>query len=99
MDKPYWQPYWWRLLFRADGDPEWAPLGPPPLTQVPNSALKETSLEAWADALLEQAPGELDDLRGELRLECYDVPEPADGTPPVYSLQIRLPGNGRAPGQ
>ena len=91
--KPYWQQYWWRLLFRADGEPGWTVMGPEPVSQVPNTALKEAPLEAWAGALLEEAPHELDDLCGDLLLECYDEPEPADGTAPVYSRQVRLPGS------
>ncbi|WP_228561229.1 hypothetical protein [Catenulispora pinisilvae] len=91
--KPYWQQYWWRLLFRADGEPGWTVMGPEPVRQVPNAALKKAPLEAWADALLEEAPHELDDLCGDLLLECYDEPAPADGTPPVYSRQVRLPGS------
>ena len=92
MKKPYWQQYWWRLLFRADGEPEWTAMDPEPVSQVPNRALKEMSLEEWADALLEEAPTELDDLCGELLLECYDEPAPVDGSAPVYSRQVRLPG-------
>ncbi len=68
-------------------------MGPEPVRQVPNAALKKAPLEAWADALLEEAPHELDDLCGDLLLECYDEPAPADGTPPVYSRQVRLPGS------
>lgn len=92
MKKPYWQPYWWRLLYRADGASEWSPMGREPLSQVPNGALKNASLEAWAHALLAEAPHELDDLRGELLLECYEEPAPAAHTRPVYSRQVRLPG-------
>ncbi|KQV04720.1 MULTISPECIES: hypothetical protein [unclassified Kitasatospora] len=92
MKKPYWQPYWWRLLFRADGEPGWQVMGPEPVSEVPNDALKTASLEAWAHALLAEAPYELDDLRGDLLLECYAEPAPADGTPPVYTCQVRLPG-------
>ncbi len=93
MKKPYWQPYWYQLLFRADREPTWTAMGPPPfLTRVPNAALKKASLEEWASALLEDAEHELTDLRGDLLLECYDEPAPADGTPPVYSRRIRLPG-------
>ncbi|MET8978027.1 hypothetical protein ABZX85_20680 [Streptomyces sp. NPDC004539] len=91
--KPYWQPYWWRLLFRADGEPVFRAMGPEPFQQVSNRALKNGSLEAWAEALLAEAPGELEDLRGDLILECYTEPAPAEGTPPVYSRRIRLPGS------
>ncbi|MGW3498022.1 hypothetical protein [Streptomyces sp. NPDC001020] len=92
LKKPYWQPYWWRLLFRADGSSGWEVMGPKPVHQVPNDALKNASLEAWAHALLEEAPNELGDLCGDLLLECYEEPAPTEGTPPVYSRQIRLPG-------
>jgi len=91
LKKPYWQQYWWRLLFRADGEPGWTVLGPEPVSRVPNDALKGASLEEWAHALLEEAPYELDDMCGDLLLECYDEPAPADGSPPVYARQVRLP--------
>jgi hypothetical protein len=45
LKKPYWQPYWWRLLFRADGEPGWDVLGPKPFSPVPSDALKKTSLD------------------------------------------------------
>ncbi|MEV1068773.1 hypothetical protein [Streptomyces sp. NPDC050263] len=90
MKKPYFQPYWWRLRFRADGEPEWHLMDSGPLIQVPNEALKNASLEVWANALLEEAPYELEDMRGDLLLECYEEPAPADGTPPIYSRQIHL---------
>jgi hypothetical protein len=92
LKKPYWQAYWWRLLFRADGEPGFTVVGPQPVSQVPNDALKNASLDVWAKALLEDSPDELDDLRGDLLLECYTEPAPAEGTPPVYSRQVRLPG-------
>jgi hypothetical protein len=92
LEKPYWQPCWWRLLLRADGAPEWVVMGPQPMSQVPNDALTRATLEAWARVLLEEAPGDFDDLRGDLLIECYDEPAPAAGTPPVHSLQVRLPG-------
>ncbi|GAA1031092.1 MULTISPECIES: hypothetical protein [Amycolatopsis] len=88
MSARYWQPYWWRLSFRADGEPGWTPMGPGEFSQVPNDALKNGSLEAWADALLEEAPHELDDLRGDLLLECFAEP----GAAPVYSREVRLSG-------
>ncbi len=97
LKKPFWQPYWWRLLFRADGEPEFTVMGPGPLSQVPNDALRNASLEVWANALLEDAPDELDDLRGDLLLECHTEPAPAEGTPPVYSRQVRLPGHASVP--
>lgn len=93
MKKPYWQAYWWRLSYREDGASPWSPMGREPLSQVPNAALKDATLEAWAHALLAEAPHELDDLRGELLLQCYDEPTPAADTPPVYSCRIRLPGS------
>ncbi|MFD4400928.1 hypothetical protein [Kitasatospora sp. NPDC058478] len=90
--KPYWQPYWWRLMFRSDVAPEWEPMDRGPLTPVSNHALTTMSIEAWADGLLEEALHELEDLRGDLRIECYEEPVLTDGTPPVYSRQGRLPG-------
>ncbi|MFE7594680.1 hypothetical protein ACFU6K_35275 [Kitasatospora sp. NPDC057512] len=97
MKHPHWQPYWWRLLFRADGEPEFTVIGPGPISRVPNDALKNASLEAWADALLADAPDELDDLRGDLLLECYTEPAPAADTPPVHARQVRLPGRALPP--
>ncbi|WP_371516427.1 hypothetical protein [Kitasatospora sp. NBC_01300] len=90
--KPYWQPYWWRLMFRSDTTPEWVAMDRGPLSPISNHALKTMSIEAWADALLEEALHELEDLRGDLRVECYEEPVLTDGTPPVYSCQGRLPG-------
>ncbi|MFJ9612084.1 hypothetical protein ACIRS1_37700 [Kitasatospora sp. NPDC101176] len=92
MKKPYWQPSWYRLLFRADGGSGWEVMGPPPVSRVPNAALANGSLEAWVQALLAGAVEELDDLRGELLIECFDGPEPAEGAQPVHSARIRLPG-------
>lgn len=91
LNKPYWQRYWWRLSFREDGGTQWSPMDSGPLSQVPNTALATTTLEAWVAALLAEAPDELDDLRGELLLECYETPT-AD-TPPVYSRRVHLPGS------
>ncbi|MER6087633.1 hypothetical protein [Streptomyces bluensis] len=92
MKKPYWQPYWWRMSYRADGASQWSPMGPEPISQIPDGALENASLEAWAHALLAEVPHELDDFRGELLLECYEEPAPAAHTRPVYSCQVRLPG-------
>ncbi|MFI2611029.1 hypothetical protein [Kitasatospora sp. NPDC018619] len=93
MKRTYWQPYWWRLLFREDGSSEWQVVGPEPVHRVPNDALKNASLEVWAHALLEETPDGLDDLCGDLLLECYDEPAPAEGTPPLYARRTRLPGH------
>ncbi|MER5635615.1 hypothetical protein ABT095_01505 [Kitasatospora sp. NPDC002227] len=87
QQKPYWQPYWWRLLHQDDRTPDWVPLGPP--SAVPNAALSTTSLDAWAEALLAEAVEELEDLRGRLLLECYDRP---DGTDPVLARGAALTG-------
>lgn len=46
LKRPYWQPYWWRLLFRADDSSGWEAMGPQPLHQVPSDALKSASIEA-----------------------------------------------------
>ncbi|MFI8754376.1 hypothetical protein ACIGZH_12630 [Streptomyces sp. NPDC058319] len=59
--------------------------------------MKDATVDVWADALLEGSPDELDDLRGELLLECYTEPAPADGTLPVYSRRVRLPGHALPP--
>lgn len=92
MKRPYWQAYWWRLRFRADGGPGWVAVGSGEFARVPDAALREASLDRWADALLAQAPGELDDVRGDLLLECFAQPDPAAGAVPVYSRRVRLPG-------
>lgn len=89
MKERYWQPYWWRLRFRADDEREWSVMGP--ITRVPNAALG-AGIEAWASSLLREAEDELDDLRGDLLLECFDGPAPADGTPPAYSAETRIAG-------
>jgi hypothetical protein len=57
-------------------------------------ALRDSSPEAWAAAFLSEARSELDDLRGELLIECYDEASPAAGTAPVHSAQVPL-GPGR----
>ncbi|MGW1848411.1 hypothetical protein [Streptomyces sp. NPDC001966] len=49
---------------------------------MPNAALKNTSLEAWVTAFLEQAQEELDDQRGELLLKVYTEPVPAASAMP-----------------
>ncbi|MFH8221972.1 hypothetical protein ACH4C2_23340 [Streptomyces sp. NPDC018057] len=97
MKEPYWQPHWWRLLFRAEGEPGWTVMGPGEFRQVPNQASRSATVGVWADALLEGSADELDDLRGELLVECYTEPAPADGTPPVYSRHARLPGHALPP--
>lgn len=92
MKKPHWQPYWYRVRVRLD-DEQWAGwqgLGGPEFSQVSNVALRDSSLEAWATAFLEEARSELDDLRGDLLLECFDEPTPGADTEPVHSAQVTL---------
>lgn len=93
MKKPYWQPYWYRVRIRTDDEPwaGWHGLGGPEFAPVPNMALRDSSLEAWAAAFLEEARSELDDLRGDLLLECFDEPAPGADTEPVHSAQVTLP--------
>jgi hypothetical protein len=95
--KPYWQPYWYRLRIRTDDESwaGWQGLGGPEFKQVPNVALRDSSLQAWAAAFLAEAQSELDDLRGELLIECYDESAPAAGTEPVHSAQVPLGNPGR----
>ncbi|MFJ8113401.1 hypothetical protein [Streptomyces sp. NPDC096132] len=92
MKKPYWQPYWYRLRIRTASEPwaGWQGLGGPKFSQVPNVALRDSSLEAWVTAFLQEARSELDDLRGDLLIECYEEPAPNAATVPVYSAQISL---------
>ncbi|MFI1352631.1 hypothetical protein ACH4TV_03420 [Streptomyces sp. NPDC020898] len=49
---------------------------------------------AWAAAFQAEARSELDDLHGELLIECYDKSSPAAGTGPVHSAEVPL-GPGR----
>ncbi|WP_052850367.1 hypothetical protein [Streptomyces avicenniae] len=90
-----WTPYWWRLTHRDAGGSPWLPMGPGPLTPVPNQALATGTLADWAAELLAGAVDELDDLRGELRLECFDHPMPAPDSAPVLTRTAGLTGPGR----
>ncbi|CAM5253181.1 putative protein OS=Streptomyces aurantiogriseus OX=66870 GN=GCM10010251_62330 PE=4 SV=1 [Streptomyces aurantiogriseus] len=92
MKKPCRQPYWYRLRIRTAAEPwaGWKGLGGPEFRQVPHGALRDSSLEAWATAFLQEARSELDDLRGDLLIECYDRPAPGVGTEPVHSAQVPL---------
>lgn len=94
MKKPYWQSYWYRVRIRTDDQHSagWHGLGGPEFSQVPNVALRDSTLEAWAAAFLEEARTELDDLRGDLLIECFDEPAPAAGTEPVHSAQVTIQG-------
>lgn len=95
MKKPCLQSYWYRLRMRTDGEPwaGWQGLGGPEFSGFPNVALRDSSLEAWAAAFLTEVRSELDDLRGELLIACYDEPSPAAGTEPVHSARVpRGPG-------
>ncbi|WP_460067909.1 hypothetical protein [Streptomyces sp. YKOK-I1] len=85
--------YWYRLRIRTAAEPwaGWQGLGGPEFERVPDAALRDSTLEAWATAFLQQARAELDDLRGDLRIECYDEPAPAPATTPVLTAQVPLP--------
>ncbi|MFD2689243.1 hypothetical protein ACFS5L_31075 [Streptomyces phyllanthi] len=72
----------------------WQGLGGPEFSRVPNGALQDSSLEVWAAAFLQEALSELDDLRGDLLIECYEGPAPSAGAEPVHSAQVPL-GPGR----
>lgn len=58
--------------------------------RVPNTALRDSSLEAWAAAFLAEAQSELDDLRGDLLIECFAESAPGADTEPVHSAQVPL---------
>ncbi|WP_105971399.1 hypothetical protein [Streptomyces geranii] len=92
MRKPYWQPYWYRVRIRVAQEQwlGWQGLGGPEFNQVSNAALRDSSLEAWATRFLAEARDELEDLRGELLLECFTEPTPAPDTEPVYSAEVSL---------
>jgi hypothetical protein len=92
MKKPYWQPYWYRLRIRTAAEPwaGWQALGGPEFSQVPNAALRDSSLEAWVTDFLQEARSELDDLRGVLLIECFQEPAPSVGTEPVHSAEVPL---------
>ncbi|WBO64146.1 hypothetical protein [Streptomyces camelliae] len=68
----------------------WKALGVPEFSQVPVGALSDSPLEVWATALLHEARSELDDLCGDLLIECYDEPTPSAGTEPAFSAQVPL---------
>ena len=81
--KPYWQEYWFDVDFRDVGSSVFERLGREPPGRVPNTVLRDSSLEAFADALLEDGVDELSDLTGELRVRVFDVPTPGPDTEPV----------------
>ncbi|MEV1007458.1 hypothetical protein [Streptomyces sp. NPDC049881] len=85
-----WQPYWWRITHRGERDHQWHPLGPGGPRPVPNAALASGTLADWAAGHLAEAAGELADLRGELRLECFPAPT-AEG-PSALTLTATLHG-------
>jgi hypothetical protein len=88
---PYWQEYWFDVDFRDAGTAVFEPLGPEPPRQVPNVALRDSSLEAFVDALLDDGLDELSDLTGELRVRVFDTPTPGPDTLPVLERTGDVP--------
>ncbi|GAA2813739.1 hypothetical protein GCM10010452_47670 [Crossiella cryophila] len=85
-----WQNYWWRALMLQDkGYEGWQPLGPDPMSQVPNSALARMSLEECVAYLLEDVADSFREMDAEVRVECFTVPDPGPDDVPVYSAQMR----------
>ncbi|GAA2813752.1 hypothetical protein [Crossiella cryophila] len=86
-----WQNYWWRIMILEDrGHGGWRLFGDEPTSQVPNSSLAIQSLEKCVAILLEDAAAEFADLDGEVRVDCFTVPDPAPDAVPVYSAQMRI---------
>ena len=79
----YWQEYWVDIDFRDTRSAVFEPLGPEPPRRVPNAVLRDSSLDAFVDALLADGLAELSDLVGELRVRAYDTPTPGPDTEPV----------------
>ncbi|WP_018352609.1 hypothetical protein [Longispora albida] len=88
--KPYWQCYWYDLRFRALGAPSFEPLGDGRPQQVPNTWLATGPVGDFADWILAEAAGELDDLRGELRVLIYTDARPGPDAEPVLARTASL---------
>ncbi|MGO1053456.1 hypothetical protein [Crossiella sp. CA198] len=87
-----WQNYWWRLMLLEDkGYEGWVPMrAERPLLKVPNAAIARMSLEAWVDAVLEDAADSFSEFDGEVRVDCFTVPDPGPDDAPVISKQMRI---------
>ncbi|HEY0684670.1 MAG TPA: hypothetical protein VGD45_20205 [Steroidobacter sp.] len=90
--QPYWQRYWYHLLFRDEREAAFKPMGHEGLRQVPNNALATKSLEQWVEWFLEEAVDELDDFRGALQMLVYAEATPGSDAKPVL---VRTVGLGR----
>ncbi|WP_459707223.1 hypothetical protein [Actinophytocola sp. KF-1] len=88
--RPYWQDYWYELLFRDERSPAFEPMGPGGPRQVPNTWLATGTLSAFLDRFAEEAADELDDLRGELRILVYTEATPDPGTEPVLARTVEI---------
>ena len=76
-----WRPYWYRLSVRTEDGYSFLPLDARgPLTRIPAASLT-AGLDAWAARLLESADDELDDLRGDIRIEVFGSAAPDDSGP------------------
>lgn len=91
--QPYWQNYWYDVLFRREGTPSFKPLGPGGPQQVPNTWLATESLDAFVDWFLAECADDLDDLddlRGELCALVYTEATPGPETEPVLVRTVEL---------
>lgn len=88
--QPYWQQYWYDLLFRDEREAAFTPMGHEGLQQVPNKGLAAVSLEEFVERFLEEAVDELDDFYGELKILVYTEPTPGPDTKPVLVRTVRL---------
>lgn len=88
--QPYWQNYWYDLLFRCERTPSFEPIGPGGPRQVPNTWPATRSLDEFADWVLAEAVEDLDDLRGELRMLVYTEATPGPDTEPVLVRTVEL---------
>lgn len=90
MRQPYWQNYWYDLIFRAEGMSSFEPLGPGGPQQVSNKWLATASVDEYVDRLLDDAIDELDFLRGQLRVLVYTEATPGPDTEPVLVRTVEL---------
>ncbi|GAA2813746.1 hypothetical protein [Crossiella cryophila] len=87
-----WRDYWWQLLMLEDnGYGGWQPMrAARPLLKVPNAAMAVMSLEEWAAAMVEDAADSFSEFDGEVRVDCFTVPDPGPDDVPVVSKQTRI---------
>lgn len=86
---PYWQSYWYQVMYTEDRNPGWKPLDVGPLHQVPNKSLATGTLADWVIPVLEDAADEIDWISGEIRIDCYTEAVPAPGTLPFFTSEAR----------